>query len=117
MEQFAGSQQTARHLARKYGAAAGAVMGLAEESAELRLPLVEGAAPLRAEVVYAARHEMALTVEDVLSRRIGLELYDWRMAIAAAPLTARLMAGELGWSEPEAARAAEQYASRVRRLL
>jgi glycerol-3-phosphate dehydrogenase len=110
-------EPSARHLARKFGTAAAEVLRLAEESRELTLPLVEGAAPLRAEVVYAVRQEMALTVEDVLARRIGLEFYDWRMAIDAAPLTARLMARDLGWTQSETTHAAVQYIARLRHLM
>ncbi len=117
MEEHRLTEATAQHLAGKFGTGAPAVLRLAEEDPELRLPLVEGEAPLRAEVAYAARHEMALTVEDVLARRIGLELYDWRMAREAAPLVARLMARELGWQATETIRAAEQYASKIDRQI
>jgi hypothetical protein len=72
------------------GSRAQDVLRLARESPDLLEPLIEGAPPIRAEVVYAVRHEMALTVEDVIARRIGLELYDWRMSIEAAPIVADL---------------------------
>jgi glycerol-3-phosphate dehydrogenase len=49
-----------------------------------------------AEVVWAARVEMARTVEDVLARRTRALFLDARAAIAMAPETARLMARELG---------------------
>ena len=51
---------------------------------------------LEAEVIWAVRHEMARTVEDVLARRLRLLFLDARAAIAAAPLTAKLMGDELG---------------------
>jgi glycerol-3-phosphate dehydrogenase len=111
------TEPTARHLARKYGTAAPAVLALADADPELSLPLIDPAPPIRAEIVYAVRHEMALAVEDVLARRIGLELYDWRMAMEAAPLVARLMAPELGWTSDETLRAADQYTSKIRYLL
>jgi glycerol-3-phosphate dehydrogenase len=50
---------------------------------------------LKAEVVWAARHEMARTVEDVLSRRTRALLLDARASIEAAPATAELLAAEL----------------------
>jgi len=117
MERYRIAEPLARHLAAKFGADAAAVMRLTEESSDFSLPLIPRAVPIRAEVLYAVRHEMAQTVEDVLARRIGLEYYDWRMALDAAPLVARLMARELGWTPAETARAAEQYASKLRRLL
>ena len=50
-----------------------------------------------AEVVWAVRHEMARTVEDVLARRTRALFLNARAAEAMAPDVARLMAGELGW--------------------
>ena len=53
--------------------------------------------PYRAgEVVWGVRHEMARTVEDVLSRRTRSLLLDARAAIAMAPTVASLMAAEMG---------------------
>lgn len=48
------------------------------------------------EVIWAARHEMARTVEDVLARRTRALLLDARASLEAAPVVARLLAGELG---------------------
>jgi glycerol-3-phosphate dehydrogenase len=54
------------------------------------------------EVIFAARHEMARSVEDVLSRRTRALLLDARAAIDVAPETARLLARELGWTQAQA---------------
>jgi glycerol-3-phosphate dehydrogenase len=51
------------------------------------------------EVVWAARHEMARTVEDVLARRTRALFLDARAALEAAPTVADLLAGELNRSE------------------
>ena len=51
------------------------------------------------EVVWAARHEMARTVEDVLARRTRALFLDARAAIEAAPTVANLLARELGRSD------------------
>lgn len=48
------------------------------------------------EVVFAARHQMARTVEDVLARRTRALLLDARAAAEAAPAVATLLAAELG---------------------
>jgi len=50
----------------------------------------------KASIIWAIRREMALTLEDVLSRRTRALLLDARAAIASAAGTARLMAAELG---------------------
>ena len=49
-----------------------------------------------AEVRWAARRELARTVEDVLSRRSRALLLDARASIAAAPRVASILAAELG---------------------
>ena len=49
-----------------------------------------------AEVVWAVREEMALTVEDVLARRVRLLFLDARAAVEVAPKVARIIAKELG---------------------
>jgi len=54
------------------------------------LPYVE------AEVIWAARWEMARTVEDVLSRRTRALLLNARAAATMAPRVAEILAGELG---------------------
>ena len=53
--------------------------------------------PYRAgEVRWAVRHEMARTLEDVLSRRLRALLLDARASIEMSPRVARIMAEELG---------------------
>ncbi|MES2274312.1 MAG: FAD-dependent oxidoreductase, partial [Chlamydiota bacterium] len=48
------------------------------------------------EIIWAVRHEMARSLEDVLSRRTRALFLDARAAIEIAPRTAALMAHELG---------------------
>src|SRR5205823_3754037 len=66
------------------------------------LPYVE------AEVIWAARREMARTVEDVLARRTRALLLNAQAAIEMAPRVAELLAAELGrdeqWREDQIAR-------------
>ena len=49
-----------------------------------------------AEVLWAVREEMALTVEDVLARRVRLLFVDAREAQKAARRVAEVMAEEMG---------------------
>jgi glycerol-3-phosphate dehydrogenase len=58
-----------------------------------RLPYIQ------AEVVWAAREELCMTVEDALSRRTRSLLLDAGAAIECAPLVASLLAAELGRDE------------------
>jgi len=116
VENFSVPETTARHLAEKYGTHAAQVLSLTASDPDLGEPLVKGLAPLRAEVAFAARFELAMTIEDVLARRIGLQFYGWSEAIAAAPRAADLLARELGWPEADRDRALSEYVEKIRKF-
>ena len=90
-----------------YGTDAAAIRDLVKvhpllgERLHHRLPYI------RAEVVWAAREELCMTVEDALSRRTRGLLLDAQAAIDAAPLVAALLAEELGrdsaWQDQQVA--------------
>ncbi|MGH8997935.1 MAG: glycerol-3-phosphate dehydrogenase/oxidase, partial [Acidimicrobiia bacterium] len=80
------------HLAGRYGGQAREVARLADSDPVLADPLVPGLPYLGAEAVYAARCEMACTVEDVLARRTRALLLDAGATAAAATATAALLA-------------------------
>ena len=105
----------AAHLAGRYGAEAPAVEALLDGDPTLDRPLVPGLPYLAAEAVHAARHEMATTVDDVLSRRTRARLLARDASVAAAPSVARLLAPELGWDDAECERQARAYAADVAR--
>jgi glycerol-3-phosphate dehydrogenase len=109
--------KTARHLASKFGTAAEEVLALASENSALLDPILEGRPAIKAEVVYAVRHEMAATIEDVLARRIGMQLYSWRDAIQAAPVVGSLMAEELHWTSSFTRAAITHYVEKINHFL
>jgi len=111
------SEAAARHLTSKFGTAAERVLALASENASLARPILADFPAIGAEVVYAVRHEMAATIEDVLARRIGLQFHSWRDAIDAAPAVGRLMAEELHWDEAYASEAVHGYGEKILHLL
>jgi glycerol-3-phosphate dehydrogenase len=111
------SETTAKHLSEKFGTEASDVLTIAKESSELKSPLVAGAAPIQAEVVYCARREMAVTIEDVLARRIGLQWFSWKLAIQAAPAVAEHLGRELGWPVAQKSQAIRDYVGKMERLL
>ena len=82
-----------------YGADAEGVLELMRSRPELAVPLHPSLAVNGAQVVWAARHEMARTVEDVLARRTRALFLNSRAALAMAPAAARLLAAELGRDE------------------
>jgi len=79
-----------------YGADAPALEDLMRDNPELQDRLHHDLPYRAGEVVWAVRHEMARTVEDVLSRRTRALFLDARAAIDMAPAVASLMATELG---------------------
>jgi glycerol-3-phosphate dehydrogenase len=78
-----------------YGSDAREVERLAEDLGLGEAPIHPGVSCSAAEVVWAAREEMARTVEDVLARRTRALLLDARAAAEAAEVVAGLMAAEL----------------------
>jgi glycerol-3-phosphate dehydrogenase len=54
---------------------------------------------VQAEVIWAARHEMARTVEDMLARRTRALFLNASAALEMAPAVAEGMASELGWDQ------------------
>lgn len=90
-----------------YGSDLPALQQLMQQSPELAEPLVPGLEFRQAEVVWAARYELARTVEDVLARRVRLLFLDAAAAVRAAPTVAALLAAELGhdaqWQQAQVA--------------
>jgi glycerol-3-phosphate dehydrogenase len=97
------------HLTGRYGSAAGDVRALAA-TGQLAGPVIDGAPDLLAEVVYAARHQQAATVGDVLLRRTRLGLTHARALRepGAVERVAAFLGEELGW---DAARQAAETAA------
>lgn len=84
---------------RVYGADLPALRTLSEQDPSLADRLHPRLPYRKREVIWAARHEMARSVEDVLARRTRALFLDARAAIEAAPEVADLLAQELGKSE------------------
>lgn len=63
----------------------------------------------RAEIVWAVREELCMTVEDALSRRTRALLLDAAAAVECAPLVAELLAGELGRDAAWQAQQVEEF--------
>lgn len=78
-----------------YGADMDAIIKLAKSSEEYNEKLHPNHEYRAAEVVWAARYEMARTVEDVLARRVRLLFLDAKLSIEVAPKVAAILAKEL----------------------
>lgn len=79
-----------------YGTDGDSIRKLAAESPELAEKLHKRLDFIKAEVVFACQNEMAMTVDDMLARRVRALFMDARAAEEMAPEVARLMAAEMG---------------------
>jgi glycerol-3-phosphate dehydrogenase len=93
------------HLARAYGEDADVLLAAARADASLAARMMEGHPYVWAEVAHAVRAEMAMTLEDVMVRRLHLFYEAADGGLAVADEVARRMAAEpgIGWSDAEAA--------------
>ncbi|NVM97234.1 glycerol-3-phosphate dehydrogenase/oxidase [Arthrobacter sp. SDTb3-6] len=101
------------HLLNRYGSMARDVLDLMTEDPKLAEPLPGADDYLGAEVVYAATHEGALHLNDVLTRRTRISIEAWDRGVSAAPVAARLMGDVLGWSPSRVDNEVAQYLARV----
>jgi glycerol-3-phosphate dehydrogenase len=86
------------HLEAAYGGAHESVLTLAEGRADLAERLSDAAPVIGAQLAWAARHEMAVTLADAVLRRTPLGALGHPGAAALAR-AGRIMALELNWSE------------------
>ena len=101
------------HLLRRYGSLIGEVLDLIAADSSLGRPLTGTDDYLRAEVVYAASHEGARHLDDVLARRTHISIETWDRGLSAAEEAASLMAGPMKWKSRQVTRELENYRARV----
>lgn len=106
-------EASVRHLVFSYGRNAEAVMQLVEKDPALRQEILPGMPFLHAEVVFAVRFEMAMRVVDFLIRRSIFGRLRQR-GLDAAPVVARIMGKELGWSDERQKQEADYFETSTR---
>jgi len=94
-----------------YGSDKKAIDELMEQEPDLAERLDERLDFTKAEVVWAARNEMACSVDDVLARRVRALPLDARAAVDMAPEVARILAEELGKDEQWQKEEVERFTS------
>jgi glycerol-3-phosphate dehydrogenase len=107
------SLQHIEHLLQRYGSLIGELFDALTARPELAQP-IEGAPDyLEIEAVYAASHEGALHLDDILVRRTHIAIETWDHGLKAARHIA-LLAGEvLGWDNAHLEREIARYAAQV----
>jgi glycerol-3-phosphate dehydrogenase len=101
------------HLLNRFGTLAEEVLAIVAARPELGEPLPGADDYLQAEAVYAASHEGALHLDDVLARRTRISIEAWDRGVSAAPVAARLMGEVLGWDEAQVQLEVDTYLARV----
>jgi glycerol-3-phosphate dehydrogenase len=97
------SEATIQHLVQSYGSRADDVLAMSERDRSLLERLAPELPQIGAEVAYAVEQEMALSLEDVVLRRIGLGTLGFPGEQALDRATA-IMAARLGWDAKECRR-------------
>ncbi|WTL33545.1 glycerol-3-phosphate dehydrogenase [Nocardia sp. NBC_01503] len=105
--------QTVLHLLGRYGSLTDALFDLIAAVPALREPIPGAEDYLAAEAVYAATHEGALHLDDVLTRRTRISIEVPDRGLKAAPEIARLIAPQLGWDAERTNAEINQYYDRV----
>jgi glycerol-3-phosphate dehydrogenase len=101
------------HLLQRYGSRVGELLDEIERRPELGKPLDGTEDYLCVEAWYAAAHEGAHHLDDVLARRTRISIETFDRGLTASEPAARLMGEVLGWSDAQIAREVEVYGERV----
>ena len=100
--------EAARSLVDRHGTQATDVLALGRER-DLVRQLTPEHPFLEAEVAWAVVHELALSLDDILARRMRLAQTVRDRGAAVAPRVARIAGEVLGWDEGRQAAEAEHY--------
>jgi glycerol-3-phosphate dehydrogenase len=100
-----------------YGTDAALIREIAAANPALAEPLHPDLPYTGAEIVFAARHEMARTVEDALARRTRALFLNARAAIAMADRAAELLQSELGRGDAWRCAQVEEFSKVARNYL
>jgi glycerol-3-phosphate dehydrogenase len=97
------------HLLNRYGSLVGELLALMRERPDLGEPIDGATEYLRAEAYYAASHEGALHLDDVLTRRLHVSIETADRGRLAAEGVGELVGDALGWDGSTRAHEVEQY--------
>jgi glycerol-3-phosphate dehydrogenase len=107
------ADEIAGYLVTTYGPELPSVLKLLREAPALAERLTPALPVIKAQVLHAIRHEMALTLEDILDRRTHIMIQAADQGLAVVETVASLMAAELGWTAKECAAQVAAYQRQV----
>jgi glycerol-3-phosphate dehydrogenase len=106
---------TVTHLLNRHGSLISEILEIIEDQPKLAAKLDPELPYIKAEIVYAASHEGARSVDDVISRRTRLSFEASNHGLYLAEEVAALIAPVLGWSGKERKESMAHYAGLVER--
>ena len=106
---------TVTHLLNRHGSLISEILEIIEDQPKLAAKLDSDLPYIKAEIVYAASHEGARSVDDVISRRTRLSFEATNHGLYLADEVAALITPVLGWSAKERKESIADYAGLVER--
>ena len=106
-------EQQVERLLNRYGSLLLELLELLKDRPSLAAPIEGADGYLAVEAVYAASHEGALHLDDILARRTRISIETWDRGVEAAAHVAALVAPVLGWGPADISREIEHYRLRV----
>jgi glycerol-3-phosphate dehydrogenase len=103
----------AEHLLNRFGSLTPDVLAMATDDRSLLEPVPGAEEYLMVEMVWAAAHEAALHLDDLLARRTRISIETPHRGTGSAEPVARAVAGVLGWDEQRIANEVDSYTARV----
>lgn len=101
------------HLLHRYGSLLGELVELVDADPELGKPLEHASAYIGAEIAYAASHEGAIHLEDVMMHRTRLNYEQADRGLAALPRIAEIVGSVLGWDDAKREAEIAAYTARA----
>ena len=111
------SVETITHLLNRYGSMINEILELVKETPSLGKKLGADLPYIKAEIYYAASHEGARSVDDVISRRTRIAFEAHNYGVEFTDAIAEIIAPVLSWSTKERKASVAAYESLVEREL
>ena len=112
-QKYGWSRPRMDHLLHRYGSLLGELIDLVDADPSLAEPLKNADAYIGAEIVYAASHEGALHLDDVLMHRTRLNYEQADKGVGALEEIADLVGPVLGWDDATRSKEIAAYVARA----
>jgi glycerol-3-phosphate dehydrogenase len=104
------SEATVTHLLDRYGSLISEILEIIAEDSSMAERLIPDLPYIKAEILHAASHEGALSVEDVLLRRTRISFEASDSGLSAADTVAEIIGETLGWKAADRKESVQSFA-------